>query len=183
MSFTLRLAEQYIGWKKYQEQETLVKTHTLESLVERNLEKNYQNIFQNAETDLNKKFLRNANYYQERYLLAEVSNKHFAEKNLRKFNNKLQGVANYFDVYYLSQKLKYSCEMMSMQRFLSADYSQNLIGEISRFLQKSSYEDIPAIALYYQVFLTLTEEEEEQHFEKLVALIDQHLGSFSDEEM
>jgi hypothetical protein len=183
MSFTLKLAEQFIGWKKYQGQEILVKTHILESLVERNLEKNYQNIFQNTEDELNEKPLRNAHYYQEKYLLAEVSNKHFAGKNLRKFNNQLQEVANYFDVYYLSQKLKYSCEMMSMQRFLSADYSQNLIEEIGRFLQKSSYENIPAIALYHQVFLTLTEEEEAQHFEKLIKLIDQHIGSFSDEEM
>lgn len=183
MSFTLKLAEQFIGWKKYQEQEVLVKTHTLESLVERNLEKNYQNIFQHTEEELNKKPLRNANYYQEKYLLAEVSNKHFDTKNLRKFNHKLQEVANYFDVYYLSQKLKYSCEMMSMQRFLSADYSQNLIEEIGRFLQKSSYENIPAIALYHQVFLTLTEEHNEHHFEKLTLLIDEYIGSFSDEEM
>ena len=183
MSFTLKLAEKYIGWKKYQQQEVLTQTHTLESLVERNLEKSYQNIFQDIEKGLNKIPLRNADYYHEKYLLAEVSNKHFGAKNLRKFNHQLQEVANYFDIYYLSQKLKYSCEMMSMQRFLSADYSQNLIEEIGRFLQKSSYENIPAIALYHQVFLTLTDENNEQHFEKLVHLIDLHIGSFSDEEM
>ena len=62
MSFTLKLAEQFIGWKKYQGQEILVKTHILESLVERNLEKNYQNIFQNTEDELNEKPLRNAHY-------------------------------------------------------------------------------------------------------------------------
>lgn len=183
MSFTLKLAEQFIGWKKYQEQEILIKSHTLESLVERNLEKNYQNIFQNAEKELNEKPLRNARYYQDKYLLTEVSNKHFTAKNLRKFNDKLQEVANYFDVYYLSQKLKYSCEMMSMQRFLSADYSQNLIEEIGRFLRKSSYENVPAIALYHQVFLTLTDENNEAHFEQLTALMDEHIDCFSDEEM
>ena len=183
MSFTLKLAEQFVGWKKYQAQEVLVKTHILEALVDRNLEKNYQNIFQNAEAELNDKPFRNTQYYQDKYLLTEVSNKHFAAKNLRKLNTKLQEVSNYFDVYYLSQKLKYSCEMMSMQRFLSADYSQNLIEEIGRFLEKSSYENIPAIALYHQVFLTLTDENNERHFEQLTLLIDKHIGCFSDEEM
>ena len=132
---------------------------------------------------MDKSPLRDSDYYFEKYLLSEVSNKHFTAKNLRKFNADLQQAADYFDVYYLSQKLKYSCAMMSMQRFLSADYSQTLIEEIGRFLQKSSYENVPAIALYHQVFLTLTDENNEIHFEKLVTLINAHFDHFSKEEM
>ena len=127
--------------------------------------------------------MRDADYYHNQYLVAKIANRHFATKNIRKFNDKLQKAADYFDVYYLSQKLKYSCEMMSMQRFLSADYSQNLIDEIGRFLQHSPYLEVPAIALYHQVFLTLTDEDNEAHFEKLMFLIQQNIHKFPESEM
>jgi len=177
------LAEEFIGLKKYQEQESLTQSHILESLIDRNLEKNYQNIFQKTTKKLNGSNRRDTDYYYEQYLLTEISNKHFATKNLRKFNNQLQAASDNFDVYYLAQKLKYSCEMMSMQRFLSADYSQNLIEEIGHFLEKKTYGDVPAIAIYYQVFLTLTDEKKEQNFEKLVVLLDKYDGRFAKEEM
>ncbi len=178
MSFLLKLAEQFIGLKRYQQQDLLVQYHQLDACINRRLEKNYKNIYQKASARLNGMPFRDHEHYHQQYLLAEIAGKYFASQGLRKISDELQKAVDYFDLYYLSQKLKYTCEMLNAQKMLSADYHQNLIDEISHYLQKRKHEEVPAVAIYYQVFLILTDERPDENFEKLIALLEEHSGQF-----
>ncbi|HFA51863.1 MAG TPA: hypothetical protein ENJ95_22835 [Bacteroidetes bacterium] len=178
MSFLLKLAEEFIGIKQYEQAGILGNYHILDACVKRKLHKSYKNLRQKTAAVLEKAPYMDGYFYFQQYLLAEVESKHFASQGIRKISNELQKTADYFDIHYLSQKLKYTCEMLNLQKMLSADYQQNLFDEISIYLQKSKHKEIPIIAVYYQIFLMLTDEKNDGHFEKLIALLERHSGKF-----
>ena len=178
MSFLLKLAEQFIGWKAYNEQGLMPVYHQMSAFLDRGLTKHFQYIFPKAEKMVNQLPYRDADYYFQEYLLHEQSLKHQYNQSVWKFSKGLQDMADTLDIYYLSKKLKYTCAMLNMQKFLSADYQQNLTNEITHYLEQKKHEDIPAISIYYQILLTLTDESEEAHFQKLKALIQEHAQFF-----
>lgn len=183
MSFLLRLAEQFLGIQKYEGQKTLVQYHILEGCVERSLEKSYNSNYKLALADFNKVTYRDSDYYFWKYLLSDAARQNFDSKRLRKPNAELQNAIDAFDLFYLSKKLKYVCMVLNAQKILSANFQQNLIDEVSAYLKGKDHAEIPAIAVYYQIFLTLTEGDDDAHFEELKVLLQKFFGQFSPSEM
>jgi len=54
------------------------------------------------------------------------------------------------------------------------DYEPVFAKEILEHLSQVNYEHIPAINIYYHIFLMLTEEDNEPYFDKLLALLTKH---------
>ena len=183
MSFLLKLTEKYIGLKKYENKGILADYHILEACVERDLQKHYQNLYQKSKSKLAKSHLRDANYYYQNYLLADVADKHFQNQKIRRFDKNLQHATNYFDLFYLSNKLKFNCEMLDREKVLSVDYQHNMIDEVMDYLKNNDHDQYPSIAIYYQIFLSLTEKEGDVHFEKLKHLLLNHFHEIGNEEM
>ena len=50
--------------------------------------------------------------------------------------------------------------------------------EIIQQIQKYDYQRVPSIAIYYQIYLTIIEEDESKHFEKLMTLIGEYIDLF-----
>jgi hypothetical protein len=178
MSFLLKLAEQFIGLQQYEKQGLQSEFHLLNACIDRKLEKNYKNIYQKTVDQLEQTPFRDGSYFYQQYQLAELAGTYFANQGIRKVSEELQKAVDYFDLYYLSQKLKYTCDMLNAQKMLSADYQQNLIDEISHYLQGKNPEKIPAVGVYYLVFLILTEKEPAHNFEKLTKMLQLHSGLF-----
>jgi len=180
MSFTLKLAEQYLGYKEYYQQETLPEYHILSSFVKRNLlNKHYRQLYHKAANQLDHSQLRNSNYFYRQYLLADIADRHFGTTNQRTHNESLQKAANYFDDYYLSNKLKYAIEMINTQQILSGEFEIALLKEVKQYLSNSSKSEIPPIDIYYQILLMLTEANPSKHFENVKILVRKHFEKFT----
>ncbi len=183
MSFLLKLAEKYIGLIKYECKGILPDYHILISCVERDLPKHYQNRYQKSLQKLENSELRDANYYYQKYLLSDAADQFFQNQKLRRFDKNLQYASDNLDLFYLSSKLKYTCEMLDRQKVLSADYQHNMIEEIVNYLNKKPHHQHPSIDIYYQIFLTLTKVNGETHFENLKQLLDIHFNRISPKEI
>jgi hypothetical protein len=112
------------------------------------------------------------NYYYE-YLISQVATDHFYSQQVRKFDPSLQQVSEQLDKFYFFHKLKYSCEMLNRQAIISADYRLTFMEEVKTYLTKRPDTD-PLISIYLHIFLSLSFPEEEQHFEKLMELMESH---------
>ncbi len=183
MSFLLKLAEVYIGLKKYHSKKTIIKYDILEACIDRKLDKSYLNIYRRATEELESRPYRDTNFYYEKHLLAEVENRYFGQKNVRQFNERLQETTDNFDRYYLAKKLQLTCEMLSRKKFLSGDYQSNMLEELQNYLQKFPYEDVPIIRVYFTILKTLTEEKNIEHFEKLKTHLANYFNLFERDEM
>ena len=183
MSFLLKLAEQFIGLKKYQEDDVVVQAHILEACLDRNLDKSYANIFRKATNELDKVPYKDTNFYYNKYLLADIGNRYFSHQNIRKYNAQLQEASDFFDLYYLGKKLQYSCEMLSSKKFLSTDYHAKMLKEVHQYLDENPHDDIPIVVIYQTILHTLTEESNIAHFHKLKILLRKYFDLFEQAEM
>ncbi len=183
MSFLLKLAEKFIGYTKYQDQGILVDYHILSSCLDRQLSKHYQSIYQKSLSRLEQNPLRDTEYYYQKLLLSQVADKHFGLQKIRRYDSSIQEASDNLDLFFLSQKLKYACEMLDREKTLSVKYEQLMLEEVKLYLEHFDQRDYPAISIYYRIFLTLTEENGDGHFEELKALLHEHTNRFSQFEL
>lgn len=182
VSALLKLAEQFIGLQRYEQEPVLPSYHQLLSYVERDVDKNYHYIFRQTEDRVEAQAHRNADYFFQRYLLAEVADAHFAKKNVRQYDPNLQAAADFLDVFYVAKKLRYLCMMLDQQKFIQSDYHLHLLPEIKSVLATGGVGDQPVIAVYHALLLILSSEEAEAHFQKFIELLRAHLSIFPQEE-
>ena len=179
MSFLLKLAEEFIGIRNYYSKGRLPAYHILDSLIDRNLDKHYQHTYTKNLQKLNANTIQDSDFYFQQFLMADVAEKYFSKKSFRKFDAHLQEAADFFDIFYLSNKLKYTCKMLNLQKILSVEYHIRLMDEINGFLQKNDFSDIPSIAIYYQLYLSLTLQNGDPHFEATTQLLKKHRHQFT----
>lgn len=166
MSLLLQLAERFLRLRHFEGKSSLPDYHLLSAYIERGLDKNYEYAFQRAAQQLESTNYKNDDYFLAKYLLAEVADAHFSLKNERRFDPALQTAADNLDLFYLSRKLRLLCNMLDRQKFITADYKLHLFEEINSYLQKQSFHDIPAIALYQELLFMLTAPNAHLHFQQ-----------------
>lgn len=178
MSFLLKLAEQYIGYSHFKQDEVREREHILAAYEDRGLEKHYQFILGQVERSLEQHPLRNTQFYLNQYLLADISNKHFLKQNIRRYDDRLQLAADYLDQFYLARKLQHCCEMLDRKKSIAADYQLNFIEEVKSYVAGTVAVHTPAVRVYYTV-LCMLEEEQEEDFHELKKLIAEFTDRFT----
>ncbi len=172
MNYLLRLGEQFLAIERYQNEETLANCHTLDQFVERKLDKHYNYLFKKTQQSLEKTGVSDGEDYYYQYQLARVESDHFISQQVRAFDPSLQKASEELDKFYFFHKLKYSCEMLNRQAIIAADYHLTFMEEVKSYLLDREKVD-PLIDIYLMIYLSISKPEEEQHFEKLMKLIDQ----------
>jgi hypothetical protein len=141
-------------------------------------DKFFEQTLREARTTLDADPYRNAPYFYKAYLLQSELNTFFDRQKKRAYDASLQEAANYLDLFYLSTKLKYSCELINRQKLVASDYTLRLLKEISDHLREHAYDDYPSIGIYYQILMTFVEGDNDVHFEKLKLLLTEHTDKF-----
>ena len=125
---------------------------------------------------------RTTNYYLDQYQLErnlydlqELGHDRTAKKNV-------EAILNNLDRFYLAEKLRYSCTVLSQQLLVSLEYKLLFIDEILDHIKKYGYEDVPPIAIYYQIYLANVDTENVEHYFKLMLLLEEYGDLFPREE-
>jgi hypothetical protein len=178
MSFLLKLVEQYIGYKQASKNEILQNVSVLNAYVERGLDKHFNHVYELTKEKLNRYPYRNLDFFYLQYLLSETDNQYFLRQKIRKYDERLQSAADYFDLYLLAGKLKYFCEMQDRKMSLAADYKLNMTNEISNAVTKIEIEKFPGINVYWTVLQMLEKPDEVIFFTSLKTIIESHKNVF-----
>ncbi len=177
-NFLLKLAEQFIAYGRFKDNELIERYHLLEAYNQRNLDKHYQFIYNQTNKLLDEWPNRNHEFYQLQYLLADISNRHFLKQQIRRYDDRLQLAGDYLDQYYLATKLKYSCEMLDRKMSIAAEYEVRFANVISKLIDDNPQLDTPPIAIYHTILNMLLDMGNADYFKKLVALTEEHKHHF-----
>lgn len=178
MSFLLKLAEQYLGYAQFGENDVQVKHQMLGAIIQRGLDKHYQFLFNQAQEKLNSHPQRNTDFYYQQYLLADIANQHFLKQKIRKYDDRLQLASDNFDQYYLAVKLRYCCEMLDRKMSIEADYRPHMMDEVVAYLEATPEAQTPVISIFYTILKMIMHQDEPEHFQALKGLIAQHENIF-----
>jgi hypothetical protein len=179
----LDLGESYLALEIYQSNPLHQANYLLQAVHQRQLEKMYNSATNSVKNLSAKQFQRPASYYYYQYEI---------EKNLYKLQNlevkrasknsiqliNLSEIVNNLDYFYISEKLKYYCSLLSWNKIVSLDHKILFIDEIIQIAEKEEFKHIPPIAIYLKIYYTYIEFENEEHYFDLKKLITNNLEIF-----
>lgn len=110
------------------------------------------------------------------YVLENLESARVQKVNIQKLN--LYDIDGHINTFYFAEKLKYYCLLLSWSKMTNVNLDVPFIEEVVKAIHTRNYIEIPAIAIYYQIYLTFIEPENEFHFIKLKDLIKAHIHLF-----
>lgn len=177
MNYLLKLGERFLAIERYEQEEELMNCHILDQFVDRKLDKHYNYLLKKSTKTVQGSKAKNGDLYYYQYLMGKAAANHFYSQQVRKFDPSLQMMSDQLDQFYFFHKLRYSCEMLNRQTIIRAEYQLNFVNEVREHLQKSERID-PLIEIYLHIYLSIRFSEEQQHFQKLLELIESHARIF-----
>lgn len=183
MSFTLKLAEEFLAFENIKSEQITLQNHMLKELLQRDLDKHYRYIFNRTEDYLQKQDWRDTDFYYSRYLMANTDNLYFLKQKIRKYDERLQNASDNLDQFYLCAKLKLLCEMLDRKKSLAADYDLHFLQEVRTYVKQLEMEAIPPIKIYYQILLLLENDQDDSLFKEFKQLLETYKNVFQKEEI
>jgi hypothetical protein len=123
-------------------------------------------------------------FYYEKYRYHTMLNQIHLDKKQRLYDEHLQQKNNQLDYFYLAEKLKIACDMLSRNIVIQANYEAHYIKDLLNWLEADSFslEQHPLIHVYYQVLKTL-QNSTDTAYQKLKDLIESYSKLFLLEEL
>ncbi len=175
-----KLAEQFLAYLAYESYPTRNANNLLKIANEREIDKLYHTAYKSAKNTQEKWVYRNADFHYEQYRL-ETEFHSMLERGNRTAQNLLPAVEQ-LDKFYLSEKLRFLCSLLTYKNVVNAEDEMLLVNEILQHLQIQKYDDEPAIAVYHQALLSLMHPEAVEHYHQLKVLLAKFSAYFPAEE-
>jgi hypothetical protein len=171
----LKLVEGFLAQQVYEADPVQQATDLLKAVGQKKMEKLYNSSVKTARHLSLSQPWRHAQHYLQQYEI-EVNFYHMMEfETKRGARTNVEEIANNLDAFYLSEKLRIYASVLTQQTFVSQQYKMRLIEEILEYLNShKDHEDTPAVAVYFQVLRTVTDQDNLEHYYRLKELLDQH---------
>ncbi len=172
----LKLVEGFLAQQVYEENPLHQATYLMEAIEINKMEKLYNSSMKSARRLSNQQFQKPANYYYHQYQIERIYYELAQHELKRAKKTNVEEIANNLDRFYIAEKLRLYCLVLNQKLVASHEYELLFMDEIISHVNKNNYnfDSIPAISIYYQVFLTITETANQNHYFKLKSLLENH---------
>lgn len=182
MALTTRLVEQYLVWEEVNSDKFLFQQLLLRGMADRMKDKLYRKQLDKLYEQQDLEPYKDVQYYFHQHQLEEANYNFAIKKKDPTIGSSLTEMISNLDIYYMSKRLKYSCELLNRKSILDEAYDEQLLDSILAYLSGSAMMEVPIIAIYYQILLTFIDSEKDEHYKKLGELISTHATLFPREE-
>ena len=177
----MRLVEGFLAFNEMRKQNGVQQTHLLRALRRKKAASLYEFTWRKISRKTSDAGAGN-DLFLEQYLLQAEHNTWLEHRSQRSGETHLQATVDSLDTFYLFSKLKYSCTILNNRKVVDVDYENLLLEEILLHLRKRSYDHVPGITIYFQIYEMLTEPEVDTHYHVLKSLLEQYAPSFAKNE-
>ncbi len=174
MSKLARLAEDFIALETLNKHNYLKKHLLLEGLFEQEKVEYSKVILKALKQKRTYSVRKGMEYYFEEYLLSrdQYIHSHYLED--KQTQQHLGQHIHALDEFYLIERLRLAYEIANRKTMQPVDYDEEQVEKIMELAVAGNLRQNPLIDLFYTTLLTLKEQDNEQHFERLLVLIEEH---------
>lgn len=176
----LKLVEGFLAQEMYEENPLHQATYLIEAVGRRKMAQLQNSTSKSVKRLTSRQVHRPASYYFYQYQIEKTFYEQFRAKRAEVTN--IEAVTLNLDRFYLAEKLKYYCEIMSHQYEGAHRYEILFIEEIIHHVEMYNYDEVPPIAVYYQIYLAMVDGENHEHYYKLKDLLSRYGLEFPTEE-
>lgn len=177
-SDVLKLFEGFLAQERYGANPLHQANYLLEAVATKKIDALYKSSVRTAKRLSDMHLERDASYYYFQYEFErEFYNIGDYEINRSEVSN-IESIAENLDKFYLAEKLRYYCTVLSRQSVIRHEYNMLFIDEIIRHVETHDYHDVPPIIIYYQILKMYQEPDVKEHYDQLRVLIREHILTF-----
>lgn len=182
MSYLHRVIDDFLIYEQVQNRPATAKLHLIQAYDDLNLKKHFDGELKKVSKMQEKSDLRDDEYHFRNYRAFKSEYNSFEGKADAIKPETLQGISDELDLYYISNKLRNACNILTHKKLYKVEYQPALLEQIIRHVEEKELVNVPAVGTYYHLYKILKEEDAENNFNKLVAMIGELKGKFSLEE-
>jgi hypothetical protein len=180
----LKLAESFLALQVYEQNPLHKANYLLESISKKQITKLYNTAINTARRLSSQQLEKSSSFYYYQYqieknlfnLTTEFEKKASSKSTLSQFN--VTDIANNLDLFFLAEKIKYYITLLSWKSIIKHDYKLMFIDEVISQIEKLDIKDIPPLAIYYQIYLSIKDPDNKEHYFNLKGLIEKHINQF-----
>jgi hypothetical protein len=166
-----RLLEKYLATENMQQDAFAEANHLLHEHAKRENIDEFIRHFNLLKLTESRTKIKNGDFFLHHFL-NEFSYMNFAFlKQNRKQESNMEQALSHLDKFYLHRKLQLICETVNVRALLAKDYKVFIQNELINALQNHVYNETPVIQIYLTIYKTLTDNENEKHFEEFSRLL------------
>lgn len=174
----LKLVEEYYSQESFEDNPIHKAKYLLEAIYEKKLENLQSGAIKTAQHFVENQKLRPASFYYYQYEIEQSKYDLIKSQLERSSKSNIEEIAQNLDRFYLAEKLRYYCTILSHQHVAALDYNMLFIDEIIQHVETHGYYDVPPIRIYYQILLTYKYPEIRVHYDILRDLITKYIHIF-----
>ncbi|MEM1325325.1 MAG: hypothetical protein AAGI23_05190 [Bacteroidota bacterium] len=159
ISDLLQLAYRFLVEQQLETRPLHLNSLLLEALMEKNVHRPIARLARKAKRIRDKRTDSSYQFLQDSYQHFEQLDRSALIENQSIYDPNLQTMSDTLDAYYLCNKLRIACEMVSRSQMLQEDYMPHLIDFVLQEYESnaSRYVTFPALRIYYNAYHFLTQ--------------------------
>lgn len=178
-----KLIEEFIIIKELSADPIRKKLLLMDYYRRHDLEKYFNQVFEDSVKSQLKAGIKDAGWFFNQYLLEEKAYIYSQYQKSRSIDNNLQTLVNYLDLFYITNKLKHSGEMLTREMLLKVSYKKPLLDAIIEYVSSGKFEGYTAVEIYHCIVMMHTTPDDDRHYKKLLELLEIHAAEFTREEL
>jgi hypothetical protein len=179
-SYLLRVVEEFMAWQQWQSDDFQHQLSLFKSLRLHHLESLFE-----AQIVKAKNGVSSANSTQTLEFEYHIQWENFVHNRFKtgKQELRLQELSDSLDAYYIAEKLRIACILLSNQSITKTQYDTGLLANVLQFVEGHSLLQHPIISMYYHASKTIQNHEDDEAFNQLKAILTQYHKSLSVNEL
>lgn len=182
MTDLLRVCEAFIIYKQNEKDKLSQQTHLLQYYRANELDKHFNTCLRNIRSYQEQHPQQDIWHYNKEFAIEREISMYIGKQRNRTKDPNLQVLSDKLDAYFLVNKLRCCCYIVSYQNIRKGEYNLPMLDEILAHLNQHDYSDAPMIIFYQYALLVLLEPQNTTYFEKLKATLLDNLSLFAKEE-
>lgn len=176
----LKLIESFIAQEEFGIDKLQETIFLLKALGKKNAPKLQNSTLRTARNQSEQSQYKDSSFYLNQYMIERNFYELLDFETRRGDKSNIEDISFNLDLFYFSEKLRMICEMLSRKKLKLHDYELSFSKEIIELIETNNnmLGQSPAIDLYYQIFLMLTDPENEENYYKLKDLLDKYAKLF-----
>lgn len=154
-SYLLKLVEKFLIYEFIEQDEEAAHQLLLPLYRQRGIHKGFQGTVRNTTRLLERQPYRSIQYHYQSFRLQEEQFL-YAEDHKRLEDKNIQEVLNSFDIYYMSNKLRYCVVALSHQNVYNVAYELGAVEALLAEIKQRGWLSVPSVAAYYHSYKILT---------------------------
>lgn len=185
MSYFTKLLEQFIYQQSIEKDRLLKNTFQLKAFRQYGLDKAFEKSLGILKSNTHKNEALSQKQHFYAYQLEEESDLYFTALDSRSLDKSIERKTAFLDKFYISEKLKSTCEMLNRQNIIQDNYQIDFLDELLSYLNENleKYAESPDIAIYYRILMGIKFDKETTHYPELIRLLKENHTEISRDEL